>query len=75
MIAVNVCRGLRPAYFASARMACSRPPIIVGYMRFPIFIALASPSGSGKSTLFRLLLGFEKPAAGSIYCDSQDLAG
>lgn len=39
------------------------------------FIALVGTSGSGKSTLFRLLLGFETPAKGSIYYDGQDLTG
>jgi NHLM bacteriocin system ABC transporter ATP-binding protein len=38
------------------------------------FVAFVGPSGSGKSTLFRLLLGFETPAAGAIYYDGQDLA-
>jgi NHLM bacteriocin system ABC transporter ATP-binding protein len=37
------------------------------------FVAIIGPSGSGKSTLLRLLLGFEKPAAGGIYFDNQDL--
>ena len=39
------------------------------------FIALVGGSGSGKSTILRLLLGFETPQAGSIYCDGQDLSG
>jgi ABC-type bacteriocin/lantibiotic exporter with double-glycine peptidase domain len=39
------------------------------------FIALVGPSGSGKSTCLRLVLGFEKPASGSIYFDGLDLAG
>jgi NHLM bacteriocin system ABC transporter ATP-binding protein len=39
------------------------------------FIALVGPSGSGKSTVFRLLLGFELPASGTVYYDGQDLAG
>jgi NHLM bacteriocin system ABC transporter ATP-binding protein len=39
------------------------------------FIAIVGPSGSGKSTVFRLLLGFETPAAGTVYYDGQDLAG
>lgn len=38
------------------------------------FIAIVGASGSGKSTLIRLLLGFESPAQGTIYYDSQDLA-
>ncbi len=39
------------------------------------FIAVVGPSGSGKSTIFRLLLGFEPPASGTVYYDGQDLAG
>jgi NHLM bacteriocin system ABC transporter ATP-binding protein len=39
------------------------------------FVAFVGPSGSGKSTIFRVLLGFEKPQSGSVYYDSQDLAG
>jgi ATP-binding cassette subfamily C protein len=38
------------------------------------FIALVGPSGAGKSTCLRLLLAFERPSAGSIYFDGQDLA-
>ncbi len=38
------------------------------------FIALVGPSGAGKSTCLRLILAFEKPSAGSIYFDGQDLA-
>ena len=37
------------------------------------YIALVGPSGSGKSTLIRLLLGFNKSEAGSIYFDKQDM--
>lgn len=37
-------------------------------------VALLGPSGAGKSTLLRLLLGFEVPAAGSIYFNRQDLS-
>ena len=38
------------------------------------FVAFVGGSGSGKSTLMRLMLGFEKPATGSIYYDGQDLS-
>jgi ATP-binding cassette subfamily C protein len=39
------------------------------------FIAVVGPSGSGKSTLLRLILGFERPEAGSVLYDGKDLAG
>ena len=38
------------------------------------FIAIVGASGSGKSTLLRLLLGFEKPRAGSVLFDDKDLS-
>lgn len=37
------------------------------------FLAIVGPSGSGKSTIIRLLLGFDRPHAGSILFDGQDL--
>ena len=37
--------------------------------------ALLGASGCGKSTLLRLLAGFERPSAGRIELDGQDLAG
>lgn len=38
------------------------------------YIAIVGKTGCGKSTLVRLLLGFEKPDAGVIYYDGQDLS-
>ncbi|MFF8031957.1 NHLP bacteriocin export ABC transporter permease/ATPase subunit [Streptomyces sp. NPDC016626] len=38
------------------------------------FVAVVGPSGCGKSTLLRLLIGFDKPASGSVLYDGQDLA-
>jgi ABC-type Fe3+/spermidine/putrescine transport system ATPase subunit len=36
---------------------------------------LMGPSGSGKTTLLRLVAGFEKPDAGSIEVDGEDVTG
>jgi NHLM bacteriocin system ABC transporter ATP-binding protein len=53
-------------------------PWIVNDMSLKIepgdFVAFVGGSGCGKSTVMRLLLGFEKPATGSIYYDGQDLS-
>jgi NHLM bacteriocin system ABC transporter ATP-binding protein len=37
------------------------------------FVAVVGPSGSGKSSLLRLLLGFDRPDAGSISYDGKEL--
>ena len=37
------------------------------------FLAIVGPSGCGKSTMVRLLLGFERPEAGTVTYDSKDL--
>ena len=39
------------------------------------FTAIMGPSGSGKSTLMHLLAGLDKPSAGSVVVDGQELAG
>jgi ATP-binding cassette subfamily C protein len=57
----------------------SDTPMVLRDLSFSVrrgeFVAFVGASGSGKSTLFRMLLGFEKPAAGAVYYDGQDLAG
>jgi NHLM bacteriocin system ABC transporter ATP-binding protein len=53
-------------------------PLVLRDISFAVkpgqFVAIVGPSGSGKSSLLRLLLGFERPEAGVIYYDGQDLA-
>ena len=39
------------------------------------YVAIVGSTGCGKSTLVRLLLGFEKPAKGSVLFDDRDISG
>ena len=39
------------------------------------YLTLLGPSGSGKSTLLRLIAGLEKPDAGSIFINGQNVVG
>lgn len=52
-------------------------PLILQDISFQIkegdYVALVGTSGCGKSTLLRILLGFEKPEAGEVYYNGQDL--
>ena len=38
------------------------------------YVALVGPSGCGKSTLMRLMLGLERPLAGSVFYDQYDIS-
>ncbi|MFI9586208.1 NHLP bacteriocin export ABC transporter permease/ATPase subunit [Streptomyces sp. NPDC052236] len=53
-------------------------PLVLDEVSFQVepgeFVAIVGPSGCGKSTLLRLLIGFDKPASGSVLYDGQDLA-
>ena len=37
------------------------------------FVVITGPNGGGKSTLARLIAGIEKPSAGTILLDGQDI--
>jgi NHLM bacteriocin system ABC transporter ATP-binding protein len=39
------------------------------------FVAVVGPSGAGKSSIVRLLLGFDRPEAGTVLYDGRDLVG
>ncbi|MFF4737199.1 NHLP bacteriocin export ABC transporter permease/ATPase subunit [Streptomyces sp. NPDC001262] len=53
-------------------------PLVLDDVSFRVqpgeFVAIVGASGCGKSTLLRLLIGFDKPATGSVLYDGQDLA-
>ncbi len=39
------------------------------------FVSIVGPSGCGKSTILDLIVGTEKPSAGTIHCDSERVEG
>ena len=39
------------------------------------FVVITGPNGGGKSTLARLIMGIEKPTAGTILLDGEDITG
>ncbi|TDT98077.1 NHLM bacteriocin system ABC transporter ATP-binding protein [Streptomyces sp. 846.5] len=53
-------------------------PLVLDDVSFQVrqgeFVAIVGASGCGKSTLLRLLIGFDRPASGSVRYDGQELA-
>ncbi|MFK0044620.1 NHLP bacteriocin export ABC transporter permease/ATPase subunit [Streptomyces sp. NPDC090741] len=53
-------------------------PLVLDDVSFAVrpgeFVAVVGASGCGKSTLLRMLIGFDRPASGSVRYDGQDLA-
>ncbi len=39
------------------------------------FVAVAGPSGSGKSTLLNIMSGLDRPTAGRVFADGEDITG
>lgn len=52
-------------------------PLVLDNISFQVdpgeFVAIAGHSGAGKSTLLRLLLGLDRPNAGTVFYDDHDL--
>ena len=73
----GVLRGAIDVAHVSFRYSAAGPSIINDvslHIQPGETVAIVGPSGCGKSTLVRLLLGFERPDAGHIVYDGQDLA-
>jgi len=67
------CEGLTQTYLSGGREL-----IVLKSITFDLeaggFLAIVGPSGSGKSTLLGLLAGLDRPQAGRVSLDGQDLA-
>ncbi len=68
------CEGLTQTYLSGGR-----PLTVLKDITFDLedggFLAIVGPSGSGKTTLLGLLAGLDRPAAGTVWLDGQDLSG
>ena len=67
------CDGLTQTYLSGGR-----PLTVLKDISFSLddggFLAIVGPSGSGKTTLLGLLAGLDRPAAGRVWLDGDDLA-
>jgi putative ABC transport system ATP-binding protein len=66
------CEGLTQTYLSGGH-----PLTVLKDITFTLedggFLAIVGPSGSGKTTLLGLLAGLDRPAAGIVWLDGQDL--
>ena len=66
------CEGLSQSYLSGGH-----PLTVLNNITFALdrggFLAIVGPSGSGKTTLLGLLAGLDRPSAGRVVLDGQDL--
>jgi putative ABC transport system ATP-binding protein len=69
---------IRAESLTKSFLSGGRPLTVVNNISFTIeagaFVAIVGPSGSGKTTLLGLLAGLDRPSAGRVLLDGQDLA-
>jgi len=68
---------LRSESLTQTYLSGGRPLTVLNDITFALerggFLAIVGPSGSGKTTLLGLLAGLDRPAAGKVELDGQDL--
>jgi putative ABC transport system ATP-binding protein len=68
---------LRSESLTQTYLSGGRPLTVLNDITFALerggFLAIVGPSGSGKTTLLGLLAGLDRPAAGTVELDGQDL--
>src|SRR5213594_995039 len=65
--------GLERTYASGHATVAALAGVTVGIRRGE-FVAVMGPSGSGKSTLLNVVAGLERPTAGTVRVDGEDLA-
>src|SRR5438093_11168429 len=65
--------GLERTYASGHATVAALAGVTLGIRRGE-FVAVMGPSGSGKSTLLNVVAGLERPTAGTVRVDGEDLA-
>jgi len=70
---------LRCESLSKSYLSAGRELTVLNNISFTVepggFVAIVGPSGSGKTTLLGLLAGLDRPTAGAVHLDGQELGG